>query len=297
MARVSIVMPAFNPGRFIYDAIQSIVDQTYRDWELIVVDDGSAQDFSELPTLCSNLRLLSQPNRGAAVARNLGILNSCGDLIAFMDSDDLWKPKKLELQVHAMNSEPEIWLCYTDFEHIDSDGAVLGAGKMKMRTTYADFLQDCLILPSTVMIRREALAYSGLFDPLVMNEDHDMWLKLARQSCKFKHIQSCEASWRRHSGTVSGNLIELLLWLKHMYLRHEDLARGEGNFELVEAAQRGLRATCRWYGWLFLLEFEREVKRGNFGSAAVNLANAAANNPELALKGALSRLRKILLAK
>src|SRR5690349_8602684 len=99
MARVSVIMPAYNPGRYLDLAVQSVIDQSFKDWELVIIDDGSTQDISYIAGKHSAIRLIRQDNLGLSIARNVGILSSTGEYIAFLDADDLWQPTKLERQV------------------------------------------------------------------------------------------------------------------------------------------------------------------------------------------------------
>ena len=109
MPEVSVIIPTFNYGRFLEQAIQSVLGQTFQDFELIVVDDGSTDDTREVLARFESdrrVRCLFQANRGDAAARNTGILNAGGRYVAFLDSDDYWMPEKLERQLGIMRSDP-----------------------------------------------------------------------------------------------------------------------------------------------------------------------------------------------
>jgi len=113
---VSVVIPAFNPGRLISDAIESVLAQSYRNFEIIVVDDASTDGFHELlKSLQFQVLYIRQAHAGSAVARNRGVLLSGGEYIAFLDADDLWVPAKLEKQVDFMERNRDAVLTYADF--------------------------------------------------------------------------------------------------------------------------------------------------------------------------------------
>ncbi len=119
--KVSIIIPAYNPGRFLDGALRSVCSQTYKNWEAFVIDDGSSEDLTEVCNKFPNITLIRQPHRGAASARNAGVLNSTGALIAFLDADDVWHPTKLANQVICMTKDSRIGLSYTGVEFIDSN--------------------------------------------------------------------------------------------------------------------------------------------------------------------------------
>ena len=120
MPKVSVIIPAYNSSGFIEDALESVFKQTYRNYEVIVVDDGSTDKSAEIIGSFSDKRIIYiyQENHGVSVARNKGILESKGEYIAFLDSDDLWLPEKLEKQVAILNNNKNTGLVYTDFDVI-----------------------------------------------------------------------------------------------------------------------------------------------------------------------------------
>ena len=105
MPRASIIIAAYNPGPFLDATVQSVIAQSFSDWELIVVDDGSQQDIGHVAALHPAITMFRQENRGLSVARNVGIERSSGELVAFLDQDDLWFPCKLEEQVKQMAAQ------------------------------------------------------------------------------------------------------------------------------------------------------------------------------------------------
>jgi len=179
----SVIIPTFNRAAFLREAIDSVLAQTEKDFELIIVDDGSTDATRESVTTYENrLRYFCQPNAGASAARNLGIQNARGKYITFLDSDDLWQPKKLTRQIEWMNAHPEIMLCYTDEIWIRR-GVRVNQKKIHAKTggwIYPLCLPRCIISPSSVLMRRELVEAVGVFDEqLPICEDYDLWLRVA----------------------------------------------------------------------------------------------------------------------
>lgn len=181
---VSVIIPTYNRWPMVGAAVASVLEQSHRDFELIVVDDGSTDATSvELAKFGAQLRYCRQDRGGVSTARNLGVRQSRGRLIAFLDSDDLWQPDKLKIQVHFMENSPEVQICQTDevwFRH----GVRVNPG-IKHRKPSGDIfdrsLDLCLVSPSAVMLTREVFDRSGGFDEsLPVCEDYDLWLRIAR---------------------------------------------------------------------------------------------------------------------
>jgi glycosyltransferase involved in cell wall biosynthesis len=178
-------MPAYNGAGLISTAIQSVFKQTFEDWELIVIDDGSKDNTREIvqqfgPSVC----YIHQQNSGTSVARNHGIFEAKGEYVAFLDQDDCWEPNKLELQVPVLDANPDIALVYSDLNTF-RDGKITSESYLKNRPQASGWVLDHLfksmmILPSTVVARRRCLVAVGGFDPAIRyTEDLDLWLRMA----------------------------------------------------------------------------------------------------------------------
>jgi glycosyltransferase involved in cell wall biosynthesis len=195
---VAVVIPAYNPGPFIDEALASVVAQTFDDWEAVVVDDGSAEDLQRVSDVDPRIRLVSRSNAGPSVARNAGIIHTHGDYVAFLDADDVWLPEKLERQVAAMDRRPDGVLCSTRYEIMGSH-EVFGVRVESVQDLLRGNLVGCL----TVMVRREAFAAAGLFDPRYpAAQDWDMWIRLARVG-PLLHLPEVLARYRVHPGSIS----------------------------------------------------------------------------------------------
>jgi glycosyltransferase involved in cell wall biosynthesis len=180
---VSVVIPTHNRWPMIAEAVQSVLTQTFGDFELIVVDDGSIDNTARLLSSCdSRLQVLSQPHTGVAAARNAGVARSRGKYIAFLDSDDLWSPAKLAIQADFMEQNPEMHICQT--EEIWIRRGVRVNPKARHRKPSGDIFQRslelCLVSPSAVMMTKELFYLAGGFDEwFPVCEDYDLWLRIA----------------------------------------------------------------------------------------------------------------------
>ena len=180
---VSVIIPTYNRWPMVGEAVESVLRQSRRDFEIIVIDDGSTDDTTkELQKYGSHVRLVSQPRAGVAAARNYGATLAGGPYLAFLDSDDLWRPKKLEIQTAFMSQRPEIQICQT--EEIWLRNGMRINPKARHRKPSGDIFRQsldlCLVSPSAVMMTRGLFEKVGRFDEsLPVCEDYDLWLRIA----------------------------------------------------------------------------------------------------------------------
>ena len=180
--RVSVVIPTYNRADFVREAIISVLRQDYPDVELIVVDDGSRDDTAAVVRECGPaVQYLWQENRGVSAARNRGVAASTGDVIAFLDSDDLWLPTKVTAQVAYFQTHTAAQACHTDEIWIRR-GVRVNERRVHRKQGGWQFLASlprCLISPSAIMLRRTLWDRLGGFDEsLPACEDYDLWLRL-----------------------------------------------------------------------------------------------------------------------
>lgn len=189
---ISIIIPTHNRAAFLQEAIRSVFDQDYfrervpdKDYELIVVDDGSCDGTDQLTKEFEHqLVYVKQPQKGVSAARNTGLDLAKGDFIAFLDSDDLWKPQKLSVQMSLMSARPRTMLCYTDEIWVRS--GVFVNPKNRHRK-YSGWIFDkvlplCLLSLSSALFRREVFEEVGRFDEsLPVCEDYDLGIRLAHR--------------------------------------------------------------------------------------------------------------------
>jgi len=178
---VSVIIPTHNRAGFLAKAMGSVLAQTYRNFELIVVDDGSTDSTSQLlASYGREVIALRQENRGPAAARNLGIRQARYPLLAFLDSDDCFAPEKLAIQVAAMEAAPATLISHTQ-EIWRRNGSHLNQKKIHAKgggDIFARSLRLCVVGMSTVMARRDLFQQVGLFDEeLPCCEDYDLWLR------------------------------------------------------------------------------------------------------------------------
>lgn len=239
---VSVVIPSYNYGRFITDAVGSALAQTYRQIEVVVVDDGSKDDTRErLSSLMGQIRYIYQENAGLSAARNTGIRESKGEWIALLDADDLWHPQKLEVQLQAASAYPCVGL-------IGSPAASTLAESLAFDPpvrclSVRDFLLSAQMGPSSALIRHQCLEKVGLFDETLRSvEDRDMWLRLAAHvPCVL--VDSPNWWYRPHEGQMSRNaarmfsnyrrVIEKFFREHPQYLQYRRLALGYMHYDAV----------------------------------------------------------------
>jgi len=182
MPAVSVIIPTYNRRELVREALASVLAQTHSDVELIVVDDGSDDGTAEVVQEFARVRYVYQPNRGVSAARNHGVALSSGALLAFLDSDDLWQPRKLESQVAFFTAHPQALICQTEELWLRHGVRVNPHNKHRKSAgdIFARSLELCLVSPSAVMLRRELFKQAGGFDEsLPACEDYDLWLRIA----------------------------------------------------------------------------------------------------------------------
>ena len=192
---VSVIIPVYNAEQFVAQAIQSALAQTYRSYEIIVIDDGSTDKTkSALETFGDKIHCLYQENKGPSAARNAGMRIARGKYICFLDADDLWTPEKLEVQVSFMEKNDDIALVFSDHEDFNEDGIILSSFLGEKQKTFGLFpikvgpignafgklvLENFISTP-TVMFRKFCLEKVGLFDEEIRSvEDRDLWLRIS----------------------------------------------------------------------------------------------------------------------
>jgi len=184
---VSVVIPCYNHARFLRAAVDSALEQTRPADEIIVVDDGSTDETPEVARRFGNrIGYVRQDNRGLAAARNTGIRQARGELVALLDSDDLWLPTFLETMASLIAHRPGAALYYSGWRHMDVDGhAVASWGPPRdvpPQDVYQALLRADFLVPSAVVLRRTVAVEAGLFDAsLRWQEDWDLWLRLAQR--------------------------------------------------------------------------------------------------------------------
>jgi glycosyltransferase involved in cell wall biosynthesis len=190
--KVTVIIPTYNRAHLIKRAIKSVLNQTFQDFEIIVVDDGSTDNTEEVVKSFNDLRIKyikHQKNLGASAARNTGIKNSKGEYIAFLDSDDEWLPEKLEKQMRYFKKiekrRGKLGLVYCDSIWCDEEGRKIAVSnqiwKPKEGWVFKELLKNCFISTASVVICREdVLIKVGLFDrKFTQSQDYELWIRLS----------------------------------------------------------------------------------------------------------------------
>lgn len=210
MPKVSVIIPVYNCERFIGAAIESVLHQTFKDYELIVVNDGSTDKTPDVvETYRDRLQYLTQSNSGQAAARNLGFRHSAGEYLAFLDADDVWYANMLETEVAALDANAKLGLVYSDLDIIDDNGKVIEKSYLSKRAKRKKPVKTFLgyhgtPFPSASLKRRIIFEKAGAFDTSFYQggEDALLWAKMHRLA-EFGWIPQVLAQRRIHSRQVS----------------------------------------------------------------------------------------------
>ena len=226
--KVSIITPSYNSSRFIVECVNSVIAQTYQNWEMLIVDDGSKDNSTKV---IKNLSKKDQrvhvfflkENVGAAEARNFAIRKAKGRYIAFLDSDDLWDPKKLEIQISFM-SKNNIAFSYTSYQLISQDGLYnLNIIKAPAEMTYHSYLKNTIIGCLTVIIDRKK---TGNFEMPNIRSSHDMalWLLIMRRGFYAYGLDKNLAKYRVVASSNTANKIKAVRDVWKVYIKVEKLS-------------------------------------------------------------------------
>jgi glycosyltransferase involved in cell wall biosynthesis len=267
MAIITIIIPTYNTARFIGETLDSVFAQTFKDYEVIVINDGSP-DTEELERALAPFRgrilYLKQENRGPAGARNAGIQHAQGEYLAFLDSDDCWLPGYLASQMKLFEETPSLDVVYSDARHF---GDTAFAGKTCMQTSPSNgpvtldslIRQDCQVCTSFTVARSRVVVEAGLFDEkleLRGCEDFDLWLRILHRGGQITYQRKVLGRYRSHPGSLSRIVMKMLEAQAAVYEKTErtmnlpegtramirrQIARAQAHFDL-EAGRNFLTA-------------------------------------------------------
>jgi glycosyltransferase involved in cell wall biosynthesis len=225
---VSVIIPAFNQGRYLGAAIESALAQTYRDFEILVIDDGSTDNTPAVARQYGDcIRYFRQANQGLGGARNTGIRAARGAYLALLDSDDIWLPGFLETMVQLAARAPAAAVLFSRADYIDADGRALPQVS-EVKTAPGGWLYELLvradfIIPSTVVMLRSAVLEAGLFDERTSAihgaEDWDLWLRLAPAHPFIGFSQSL-VHYRLHSSSLSADFAKMQQAVRAVVAKH-----------------------------------------------------------------------------
>jgi glycosyltransferase involved in cell wall biosynthesis len=190
MPTFDVIIPAYNAAKFLPAAIQSVIEQTFIDWRILLIDDGSTDNTPDvvapyIEELGPKLKYIRKPNGGLPAARNTAIRNSDATYLALLDADDIWLPNRLEESFKTMDGRPDVGLSYGFVSRIDSDGALIDTFSAKQKNGEGRiapyiYMREVHLPCPTLTFRRSSVDEVGLFDEsLQATEDRDMWVRIA----------------------------------------------------------------------------------------------------------------------
>jgi glycosyltransferase involved in cell wall biosynthesis len=278
---VTVVIPAYNRVDYIEQTIDSVLDQTYPEVQLIVIDDGSSDGTHEkIEAYGNRLELRTHPghvNKGQSASINLGLRQARGKYIAILDSDDYWAPEKLDVQVHFLEKNPDIGLVYTNGYAVNAEGEVIYQiyGNNHKENNDADaVLLDCyILLPQNSLVRKSVYDNAGFFEESYRSaQDHDMLIRIA-EITRFAYLQDFLFFYRRHSGSISST---------------QQALRWETGFRILENAGQRYpykRATLRKRKAVLNYRIGRiRLQERRYLSGTVHLGRAFMLDPQRAFK-------------
>ena len=212
MDLVSIIIPYYKKRRYITDTLKSVLKQTYKNFEIIIIyDDDDKDELKFLKKLVKIdkriILMINKKSLGAGLSRNKGIKKSKGRYVSFIDADDLWKKNKLELQIKFMK-EKNLLISHTDYEIIDNENNILNYRTARNFNSISDLLKSCDIGLSSVIVEKEILTKGCLFVNLKTKEDFVLWLKILKKNIKIGGLQKNLMYWRKLSNSLSSSIIQ-----------------------------------------------------------------------------------------
>jgi len=273
---ISVVIPAYGVAGYIRETVDTVLAQTFPDWELIVVNDGSP-DTRELEAALASYRTrltyLGQPNRGAAAARNAGILAARGEWIAFLDGDDLWLPAYLEKQLGRLG-RGDLDMVWCNGHVIDERGAsrIMATFPRRENVSAADLLrEDVTVFTSATVVRRRSILEVGLFDETLRRaQDYDLWVRLAFAGARIGYQSVPLFKYRKRPGSLSGDALTDVR--RSMVVYERLLEKLQGEPDLARIIREKLQ-TYRFRERVVL--GKRAIEAGNYDEARACLRLAS----------------------
>ena len=292
---VSVIVPAYKAAPFIAETVRTVLAQTFTDFELIVVNDGSPDTAELEAALAPYLQQIiyrREPHAGAAAARNAGLRIARGRYVAFLDADDTWLPRYLERQMAFLDAHPAVDLVYCDAR---LTGISPLAGRTFMATapsrgpvTVESLLAlRCHVIASGVVVRRSVVAEAGMFDEAIARgHDFDLWIRLARRGARLAYHSEVLLIRCIHEDNLSGDS------LSECERALSGLQRIEQKIPLSDRERAALAATVAWLQARRALERgKRSLRNRDFNAAREAVAWANRIRPRLKLRAILMALR------
>ncbi len=224
--KVSIIVPVYNAQNYIEQTINSVLNQDYENWELLLVENGSVDDSVELIRQFEDPRIkliVMEGNVGAANARNEGMKQADGRYVSYLDADDLWQKNKLSLQINFMK-EKEAAFSFTGYEFGDENAVGTGrVVRVPEKLVYKQALSNTTIFTSTVMFDTHKITKDRLYMPNVKSEDSALWFRILREGVTAYGLDENLVIYRRPGKSLSSNKIEAVRRIWNLYRKQEKL--------------------------------------------------------------------------
>ncbi|MBD0373704.1 MAG: glycosyltransferase [Pyrinomonadaceae bacterium] len=247
--RISVIIPCYNQAHFLGEAIESVLNQSYPHYEIIVVDDGSTDNTSEVAESYTQVRCISQQNQGLSAARNTGLRESTCDYLVFLDSDDRLLPVALSTGLKYLQANPDCAFVSGHYRLINANGEPQETNPQPhvKEDHYLALLQNNYItVPASVMYRREIFEEVGNFDTsLKSSEDYDLYLRISRAHPVYCH-GTLVAEYRAHGSNMSSNSERMMKATLSVHGRQWPFVKGNKRYE--QAYRRGRRYWQYRYG-------------------------------------------------
>ena len=250
---VSVVMPSYNSEKYIKDSIESVLNQTYPYWELLIVDDCSTDETVEIIKGFHDERIRlfqNEVNSGAAVSRNLALREAKGKWIAFLDSDDLWLPSKLEEQIKFMHDN-NYNFSYTDYRVCNNGVLTNKVITAPNKITFKKIKHYCYVATLTVMYDYEKVGLIQIAD-IKKNNDYAMWLRVLPKTNGYRYPRPLSVYNKHEQSISSGNKLKLIKW-------HYILFRNECKYSRIHSIL--LTIGNLWYGFWKKIFYQRKFEK------------------------------------
>ncbi len=288
---VSVIVPTFNHAHFLPHAVQSVLEQTFQDWEVVIVDDGSTDHTRDVVREFADARVryIYQSNRGLAAARNTGLGASLGEYVALLDADDLYLPCKLRVQVDWLRSHGDHGFVAGGWNYIDEQGKLIGEYKPWLNPPLLDvkaWLYNCYVNPVSVLVSKRWVQDVGGFDENFRRvEDWDLWLRLAYAGCKMGWVNEIVSSYRISRDQMTKNAAAQKL----AYIRMMDKFFSQAGLATeLEALKPEV------YGHVYLFGAGHEYAVGQYADAKESVAQAIKHDSKLLRKWEPEQVRMLL---
>lgn len=278
---VSVVIPCYNKGNFLSEAIESVLRQTYPHWEIIVVDDGSTDGSGTVATRYPVVRYLRQANQGPSAARNTGLWVSAGTYVVFLDADDRLLPNALEVGVRALEDHPDCAFVSGQVHLIAKDGSYIRTPEDSciQNDHYQTLLHyNYIWTPAAVVFRRCIFATVVGYSPARCGaEDWDLYLRVTRNFPVYCHDESV-AEYRVYENQLTGNPVRMLK--DSLACLHQQWPYIKGNRQFEEAYRKGIQETQNYYGEPLVHELWRHVKARQWKNAIAHMIALLRYDPQ-----------------